>query len=135
MREQNRERVHAAAGVHIRREARLAQQPDNAPEEAEAENEEAESEVSPESSTDGYPIAEQHPSESEPLRRSVGLSKAVQYRLLQNRRPIQSQPMRYRQAAAFGATQRLVKHDYQVTVEDHCAPTRTNLYCRLHFSR
>ena len=124
-----------ADGIHFRRGAhRLGHQREHSPEQAANESLDADLEVSPDSSTNGYPFVEEQPAEPEPLQRSVGLSKAVQYRLLQNRRPTQSQ-RRLRQAAVFGATQGLVKQDYQVVIEDHCAPARTNLYCRQHLSR
>lgn len=134
--ERNHNAIRSAEGAKVRRELhRLANQPERKPEEPRAKGEVAESEDSSELTPEGYPISEPEPSEPEPLRRSLGLSKAVQYRLLHNRRPSPSQPSQYRQAAVFGATQGLVKNDYRVAVEDHCAPSRASIYCRLHFSR
>ena len=82
-----------------------------APEGVRTMDENVQQEQSSEPAAGGYPETEQQPVEPEMPQRSVGLNKAVQYRLLQNRRIVQPRPVQYRQAAVFGATQGLVKRE------------------------
>ncbi len=63
--------------------------------------------------------------------RSVGLSKAVQYRLLANRERQQTRPTRFRQAAVFGATIGLSKREparYRPVQSSCCGCTRVDIY-------
>ena len=75
----------------------------------------------------GYPVVAEPSEQPEPRPRSVGLNKAVQYRLLLNRQQAQPRPQRYRQAATFGAVQGLVKQNrYRPVPDSCCAPTRSS---------
>ena len=83
-----------------------------------------------------YPAPEDRSPEPElPPARSLGHSKAVQYRMLRNLRLSQPEPVQYRQAAVFGATQGLVKREpsrYLPPVADCCAPARATFTLQVY---